>query len=206
MMVLDEENIKKARITQLLICLNIIAFISVYLFSENDELFYFFAQFNRKVIEQYEVWRIFTSIFLHQTWFHLISNMIILYLYGSLIEKNYKTYEYILIYVTSGLIGNLFSLILFPLDTISVGASGAIFGLIGSALVLAMKSSDLVVLIIGLLYLIYFLVVGFQPGINVWAHVFGLLGGIFISYSINKINNRIKTDEIDPSEEEKLKP
>ena len=189
-MALDEEDIKKARITQLLVFLNIIMFISVYLFSEDDELFYFFAQFNRKVIEQYEIWRIFTSIFLHQTWFHLISNLIILYLYGSLIERNYKSYEYLLIYVASGLIGNLFSLFLFPLDTISVGASGAIFGLIGSAFILAARSNDRVVLIIGLLYVIYFLVVGFQPGINVWAHIFGLLGGMIISYSLNKIKKK----------------
>ena len=201
----DEEYIKKARITQFLVFLNIIMFISVYLFSKNDELFYFFALYNRRVIEQHEIWRIFTSIFLHQTWFHLISNMIILYLYGSLIERHYKSYEFLLIYIASGLIGNLFSLILFPLDTISAGASGAIFGLIGTAFVLAARSNDRVVLIIGLLYLIYFLIVGFQPGINVWAHIFGLLGGIAISYALNKINDKIRSDEIAPSEEE-LKP
>ena len=201
-MALDEEGIKKARITQFLICLNIIAFVSVYLFSEDDGLFLFFAQFNRKVIEQFEIWRIFTSIFLHQTWFHLISNMIILYLYGSLIEKNYKAYEYILIYITSGLIGNLFSIILFPPDTISVGASGAIFGLIGSTFVLVGRNNDRVVLIIGLLYLIYFLAVGFQPGINVWAHIFGLLGGIVVSYSLNRLNDKKRSEEIELSEED----
>jgi len=199
MMALDEETIKKARITQFLVFLNIIVFISVYLFSKDDELFLFFAQFNRKVIEQFEIWRIFTSIFLHQTWFHLLTNMIILYLYGSLIERNYKSYEYLLIYFSSGLIGNIFSLILFPLDTISVGASGAIFGLIGATFVLVGRNNDRAVLIIGLLYLIYFLAVGFQPGINVWAHIFGLLGGIVISYSLNKLNNKMRSKKAESS-------
>ncbi len=187
MIALEENGIRKALITQIFIILNVLAFISSYFFSQ--EYVFFLAQINRNVIEQGEIWRVFTSMFLHDNWFHLTSNMIILYLYGSIIEKNYKKYEYVLIYLVSGLIGNAFSLFLFPLDILSMGASGAIFGLIGAACVLVGRNNYRVFLVLGILYIIYFAIVAFSPEVNVWAHFFGLFGGLAIGFSLKKYNN-----------------
>ncbi|MCK4687975.1 MAG: rhomboid family intramembrane serine protease, partial [Candidatus Lokiarchaeota archaeon] len=79
------------------------------------------------------------------------------------------------------LIGNLFSLILLPLDSISLGASGAIFGLIGAVLVL-MVTEDRSLLFLALLYVLFFIASSLTPDINLWAHLFGLLGGVFLGY------------------------
>ncbi|MFX1386867.1 MAG: rhomboid family intramembrane serine protease, partial [Promethearchaeota archaeon] len=69
---------------------------------------------------------------------HIFSNMIALLLFGATVETNNnitKT-QFLIIYFFSGLIGNIFSLLLLPLDSISLGASGAIFGLIGVAFII----------------------------------------------------------------------
>ncbi|MBD3353780.1 MAG: rhomboid family intramembrane serine protease [Candidatus Lokiarchaeota archaeon] len=63
----------------------------------------------------------------------------------------------------------------------SLGASGAIFGLIGAAfLVIITQARPL--LIFAIAYILYFLVGSFSPGINLWAHLFGLMGGILLGY------------------------
>ena len=135
-----------------------------------------------KILKNYEYWRLFTSMFLHADVFHIFSNMIALLLFGAAVENNYTKFEYLIIYFISGLIGNLFSLFLLPLNTISLGASGAIFGLIGAAFILFAIDGDKFLLFLGLFYLAYFIFSSFAPGINLWAHLFGLIGGIFFGY------------------------
>ena len=71
----------------------------------------------------------------------------------------------------------LFSLILLPINSLSLGASGCIFGLLGAAFILLARE-DQSLLLLGLLYIGYFLYSSLAPGINLWAHLFGLLGGI----------------------------
>ena len=108
--------------------------------------------------------------------------MIALLLFGSAVENNYSKLQYLIIYFISGLIGNLFSLILLPLNVISLGASGAIFGLIGAAFVLFAGDGDRSLILLGLFYLFFFIIASLAPGINIWAHLFGLMGGILFGY------------------------
>jgi rhomboid protease GluP len=119
--------------------------------------------------------------------------MFTLLLYGSLVEKFFKRYEYLLIYFFSGFLGNLFTLMLYPPNSLSVGASGAIFGLLGAAFVLVARSNERTVLVLAIIYLVYFLVASFQPGINAWAHLFGLIGGLLFGYLFNQ--KRYRTSE-----------
>lgn len=181
MMILDAENLKDAKITFLLIFINVFCYITFNLILTED--FILLVQINRNIIEDHEIWRIFTPIFLHIDIIHLFSNMIGLLLFGATIENSrvYSKIEYIFIYFLSGLIGNLFSLILLPLDSISLGASGAIFGLIGAVLVL-MVTEDRSLLFLALLYVLFFIASSLTPDINLWAHLFGLLGGVFLGY------------------------
>jgi len=179
-MVLDAENFKEAKVTLLLISVNIICYIVLNLILDVEFLL-LFAQINSKVIEDLELWRLITSIFLHADAIHLFSNMVALLIFGAAIENNFPRYQYIIIYFISGLIGNLFSLVLLPLYVISLGASGAIFGLIGATFIFFVREEPSLIGI-SIIYIFYFIIMSFQPGINYWAHIFGLAGGVLFGY------------------------
>ncbi|MFX1380145.1 MAG: rhomboid family intramembrane serine protease [Promethearchaeota archaeon] len=181
MMVLDVENLKDAKITLTLIFINIFLFIFTYF--APPEVFLTLVQDNKRVFENFEVWRLFTSIFIHADPMHLFSNMIALLLFGATVETNsYITrLQYLVIYFISGLIGNVFSLLLIPINIISLGASGAIFGLIGAAFIIV-ATDYRPLLFLALFYVGFFILTSFSPGINYWAHIFGLLGGILFGY------------------------
>jgi len=181
MYVLDADSLKKAKITQALIIINCISFI-VFNILLPLEFILQLVQINSKILQDLEYYRLITSMFLHADIMHIFSNMIALLLFGTAVESNYSKLEYLIIYFISGLIGNLFSLILLPPEVISLGASGAIFGLIGAAFVLFMVDGDRTLIFLGVFYLFYFIIASLAPGINLWAHLFGLVGGFLFGY------------------------
>jgi len=191
MFVLEASNFKEARITIFLISINALLYFFFSLAFE--DLFYQLVQINRKIIVELEVWRLFTSMFLHGDVMHLFSNMIALLLFGTYVELNFSKFEFLLIYFLSGLIGSLFSLFLLPFDVISLGASGAIFGLIGATLSLVIVERDTPLIMLGLFYVFYFLVSSFSPGINYFAHIFGLLGGFLMGYVLKRKKKSLET-------------
>ncbi|NVM43309.1 MAG: rhomboid family intramembrane serine protease [Candidatus Lokiarchaeota archaeon] len=180
MFILDASNIKKARITIFLISINTLLFL-FFSFAFED-VFYLLVQINSKIINDLEVWRLFTSMFLHGNAFHLFSNMVSLLIFGAYVERSFFKYQFIIIYFTSGLIGSFFSMLFLPLNTISLGASGAIFGLIGAAFSILIIQRDTPLIFLGLMYVFYFVFSSFAPGINYFAHIFGLLGGFLMGY------------------------
>lgn len=126
--------------------------------------------------------RILTSIFLHAGLIHYLMNAYALILLGKQVENFYGHLKTLIIFIFSGVVGNLLSLILMADNAISVGASGAIFGLMGALLYFAinqrtymaeaLKKEILPVTIINLL-------LGFMvTGINMYAHIGGLIGGM----------------------------
>lgn len=186
MLVIDEESIKKARITLVLITINVMAYFIINVGLGQDYVI-LLSQINVNVYEG-EVYRLFTAIFLHADLLHLFNNMIFLFLFGIGIESNYRRIEYIVIYFMSGFIGNLFSLFLLPLNVISLGASGCVFGLIGAA-IMSYVRYDKRAILFGAIYLIFFLFQSIGPEINIWAHLFGGLFGLLFGYLINKNKN-----------------
>lgn len=186
MLVIDEESIKKARITLVLITINVMAYFIINVGLGQDYVI-LLSQINVNVYEG-EVYRLFTAIFLHADLLHLFNNMIFLFLFGIGIESNYRRIEYIVIYFMSGFIGNLFSLFLLPLNVISLGASGCVFGLIGAA-IMSYVRYDKSAILFGAIYLMFFLFQSIGPEINIWAHLFGGLFGLLFGYLINKNKN-----------------
>ena len=135
-----------------------------------------------------ELFRLFTCIFLHVGILHLFCNMYSLYIVGPQIESFYGKLKYIFIFLFSGICGSILSLAFASEDMVSVGASGAIFGLLGSALYFgshyrvylgnALKSQLIPVIILNLL-------IGFMStGIDNFAHIGGLIGGVFASMAV----------------------
>lgn len=177
---LNEESFKRARMTHIFITVNIVCFI-LFNFILSEDLFFQLAQYNRAVIETNAWWQLFTCMFLHANISHLVSNMIALVFYGTAIENYFSKIQYLIIYFGSGLIGSLFTLILNPLDTIALGASGAIFGLLGAVFYVVIKTDRNFMLWAGI-YLVIFVYNSFQPGIGTWAHIFGLISGLFFGY------------------------
>jgi rhomboid protease GluP len=119
-------------------------------------------------------WQLFTAMFVHFVVFHIGFNMIALYYFGRLNEISYSRGEYLTIYVGAGLLGNVLSLVLIPLDIQTGGASGAIFGLVGSY---AARNHSAPNIALALVYAAFIFIASSGPGVNIYAHLFGIVGG-----------------------------
>ena len=141
-----------------------------------------------------EIWRLVTHMFLHIGIFHLFFNMYSLYYVGTRVEDFYGKWKYLLIYFISGISGGLLSIAMHDENVISVGASGAIFGLFGALLCFGYNYRGYIGSMIKsqiLPIVIYNLLLGFFiPGVDMWGHIGGLLGGIIVSNLVGTIENK----------------
>jgi rhomboid protease GluP len=134
-------------------------------------------------------WRIFASMFIHLNIVHLAFNMLFLYLAGCTVERMVGPAHFLLLYLFSGITGNMLSLFWDPV-MVSAGASGAIFGVYGSLLAFLLREGkwlarDVLKAMRG--NAVGFIVANLwfglvHPGVANSAHIGGLLGGIGIGY------------------------
>lgn len=193
---MELENSKKPfRVANILLALNIGIFILVFLNDPSlstNTLVQFGAKYNFKIVEG-EYWRLFTSMFLHGSIPHLLFNMMALNVFSRDLEIIFGKKKFLAIYFIGGLLGSIGSFVFN--DSVGVGASGAIFGLLGANLYLfsinpeaykKIYGSDILVLVgINLIY-------GFMtPNIDNAAHLCGLIGGYFTTWSIGMVNEHI---------------
>lgn len=139
-------NFKKYKVTYTVIILNILVYLIEIIKSRNliDINIYTLIQMGAKVnilINRGEIYRLITSTFLHGGIMHILFNMSALNIIGKEVEYIYGSKKYILIYILSALSGSLFSYLFNP-NSVSVGASGAIFGLLGAMLVFGLKEKN----------------------------------------------------------------
>ena len=130
-----------------------------------------------------EWYRLISSMFLHFNFEHILMNMLSLFIFGKIVESIIGSWRMLIIYIISGLYGNFVSLS-FNTTTISVGASGTIFGLIGSIFVIMYLSKNfnkkmIGQLLIALVVLIVFSL--FMSNINIMAHLGGFISGVLIT-------------------------
>lgn len=132
---------------------------------------------SRSAIADGEYWRIVTAGFLHAGFFHLLFNMLSLWILGSILEPAIGRLRFALIYFVSLLCGSFGALLLEP-DGLTVGASGAIFGLMAAAAVYA-RNRGLSLMESGLgIWIVLNLVITFTvPNISIGGHIGGLIGG-----------------------------
>lgn len=143
-------------------------------------------------------WRLVTSGFLHAGLFHLLVNMYALYVLGGMLEPGVGRLRFGLIYFVSLLAGSFGALLISP-DSVTVGASGAIFGLMGAAFVL-MRSRGVnpmdsglgvfIVLNLGITFLI--------PGISIGGHLGGLVGGGLAALLLFELRQRVRVPSAVP--------
>lgn len=176
-------------ITPILINLNLIIFI-IMVFSG-----FGFISFKAKVLLEWganfkpfvtegQWWRLLTSVFLHGGVMHLFSNMIGLWIVGIFLEPVLGKTKYLLIYLSTGIFASLAS-IWWNEATVSVGASGAIFGLYGLFIALLLlkvfpPQLSKTFLTFTLIFVGYNLLMGLMGGIDNAAHIGGLLSGFII--------------------------
>ncbi len=189
---------KKPIITYALIVINVMIYLLTLTYGPDKFQLYFSN--NYSFVRDGQIYRLLTSMFLHVDFFHILFNMYALFILGPQVEKYYGKLRFILIYLISGLLGSVFSCVFGGEFTISYGASGAIFGLFGSILYFTyyyratlqglLRSSLMPTLLFNLL-------IGFMiPGIDVWCHIGGLIGGVLISMGIGLGDLSKKQDRI----------
>lgn len=171
---------KKPVVTYVLIAINIIIFAVGLLLNLSDDFINLFANYG-PLVTSGQYYRLFTSMFLHGNVLHIAFNMYALYLLGTQAEGFFGKTKFLIIYILSGLSGSLLSILLNQV-AVSVGASGAIFGILGALLYFGynyrvylgntLVREILPVIMINLL-------LGFMmTGVDNFAHIGGLVAGI----------------------------
>lgn len=153
--------------------------------------FWFKATFSgvNLYVTEGEYWRLVTPIFMHGGFTHVLFNSFSLVLFAPALERLLGKGKFILVYLVSGILANVATLLLEPLTYVHVGSSGAIFGLFGYYIsiilfrkhMLSQQNSQIILIICALSLIMTFI----QPNINITAHIFGLLGGLLLGAIFN---------------------
>lgn len=177
-------------VTAGIIAINILVYF-IDLFSGNHVLLergMFFSSPDQNHYSLSEPWRYVTAVFLHLGFQHLFFNMFTILIFAPPLERMLGHVRYAVFYLLCGIVGNLFSALAEPV-TAGAGASGAIYGIYGAFLYLAVMKKTMdessrktvyTILIFGLIYSI------FVPGIGIWAHLGGLFAGFVFGYGYDR--------------------
>ena len=174
---------RPSNMTYTLLGLNIFAYIAESVLSGNPiylnpYVLAIMGQQNKLVFSGWW-WQLFTSMFVHANIMHITMNMFFLWLLGIQYERIFGGDSLLYTYILSGLAGNILTLFLLPPWIVSVGASGAIFGIFGALILFNARVTGNIkyYLLYGLLI---FLVNSTVSGVNVFAHLGGMVVGMLI--------------------------
>ena len=185
--------------TAALIVINIAVFFFLSLFGDTEDAAFMFqhgAMYEPTVTQGHEFYRIFTSMFLHFGISHLVNNMVLLGALGWNLELEIGKIRLLIIYLISGIGGNLLSLymeIATETYAVSAGASGAIFGLMGALFYVVAANrgrlgrlSGRGMLVMVMLSLYFGLT---SSGVDNWAHIGGLISGFVMAVILYRGKN-----------------
>ena len=184
--VADVFSPKKPVVTYALILINVFMFLFPLINGTSEEFYNLFASYG-PFVKMGDYYRLISAAFMHANIAHLIFNMYALWIIGMQLESFIGKWRYLVVYLFSAISGSLLSVIVTP-DAVSVGASGAIFGLLGALLYFGyhyrvylgtvIKSQIIPLIVINLL-------LGFMvPGIDNAAHIGGLIGGALMMIGV----------------------
>ncbi len=140
-------------------------------------------------------WTLVTPIFLHGSFFHLFLNMFVLWMFGVYLEKKIGSQKFLILYFAAGILGNIGYAITASNPLIpGLGASGAIFGILGTLAILEPNLMIFVWMVPMPLWIAAFLFIIFELGMSFaggdmiahWAHLFGLFFGFVYGYYLRK--------------------
>ena len=177
---------KKYPVTSILLILTTLVFVGMLIlrgfsYAEAQTVFEFGAVFSPTIIMYpTQIWRLFSAIFVHIGLEHFVVNAVTLYFIGRQAEDIFGSRNFFLLYMMSGLMGNIFVFFFSP-DTLSAGASTALFGLFASIVTLHYVVRDSYIQQLGQSYMtliVVNIIFSFMPGISLAGHLGGLIGGI----------------------------
>ena len=176
---------QKYKTTYILIALNIIFYIYGAIMGGNvfvtgSNVTQILGQYNLLVLDYGYYYQLFTSMFIHASIIHLGSNLLFLLIFGLRAEEMFSLPEYLSIYFIGGLTGNLLTL-LYGAHYLSVGASGAIFALLGACIIYDRKSTQQSI-ISALAFAFIIFIINIGANVNMLAHLGGLIFGLFAGY------------------------
>jgi membrane associated rhomboid family serine protease len=178
--------------TYVLLAINVLVFFAV----QSSERAYADLVLYGPLVGDGEWWRLLSSGFLHTRLFHVGLNLLALYWLGRMIEPALGHARFVAIYLVSLLTGSLGVLLLDPTSP-TLGASGAVYGLLGAAIVMARnRNIDLIqsglLPILGLNLAFTF----FIPGISIGGHLGGLAGGLLATYAVEELARRRRSSMV----------
>lgn len=188
---------KTPYVTYTLIAINVLIYFISILFGKYDDIVNTFCLYG-PLVRLGDYYRLFTSMFLHADIIHLFFNCYSLYVVGTQVESFMGKGKFIFIYLFSGILGGFLSIAMS--NYASIGASGAIFGLLGSLLYFGyhyrvylgnvLKNQIIPLIIVNLIY-------GFMvPGIDNFAHIGGLIGGVMATSVVGVKYKSSKSEQI----------
>lgn len=196
---------KKILITYILMGINIGMFFLTYLIyfiTKGNVDLYNLLSVNTSAVKSGEIYRLITGTFMHAgplyLPIHLFFNMYALYIIGTQVENFIGRYRYLIIYLGSAIMGSLLSCVILHGD--SIGASGAIFGLMGSLVYFGyhyrvyfgnILKTQIIPLIIFNLFLGFYL-----SGVDNFAHIGGLIGGVLLTMAVGLKHKSQKSEQI----------
>ncbi len=181
----------RAPVTFVLVAINVVVFFALSLFGRTEDGAYMIqhgAVYLPLMESTGEFYQLFTSMFLHFGFQHLMNNMLMLLVMGIVLEPELGSVKYLILYIVSGLGGNLLSAgfeIMTDDFSVSAGASGAIFGVVGGLIYLAILGRGRIGNLTerGLIFLvlmnIYYGVT--SAGVDNMAHIGGLIVGFIMA-------------------------
>jgi membrane associated rhomboid family serine protease len=187
----------RAPATPTLIGLNVLVFLAVMLLggglvTPHAEVMIRFGTDYTPLVMSGQWWRFLTSVFLHFGFEHLAFNMLALWVFGVLAERLFGTSRYLLIYLFAGVAGSLTSFLWHPFVN-GAGASGAIFGVLGSLLAFFLKGEQGVPKSVltaqrnsAAIYIAYSLLNGARAGVDNAAHLGGLVAGLSLGFLLSR--------------------
>ena len=196
---METDNILKPKVpvvTYVLMGMIILLFLIIQTSDQNLVILKYGLQ--RDLVKMGEFYRLITSEFIHVDITHIIANAYSLFITGRLVESYFEKKKFIIIYFFSAITASLLSICMS--ESFSIGASGAIFGLLGSLLyfgfhyrvyfgnVLIRQIVPIIVLNLGIGFIV--------PGIDNFAHIGGLIGGYLISRGLGVNSKDRKSDKI----------
>lgn len=193
----------KTKMTRILIIINLAVFLLM-TFSGGTESIDNLVRFNAMVkplVYHGQWWRVFCAQFIHIGFFHILMNMYFLNEIGPIFERLYGPRNFLIIYLASGVIGNLFTYAFGSPNTVSAGASTSLYGLLGLAIgmIFAYKNDEVLrsfgasfvsIVVINLIYSLL------MPRVGVLGHLGGFIGGVVLAGIFPIVNRELSKSRV----------
>lgn len=183
---LRNENFKQYTnaypVVSILLAINLIVFIITLVPGIGDTVFNAGISVNGWILDG-EWWRLITAMFLHGGFMHVLMNMFSLFVFSPELEKFVGTWKFLSIYLLSGIMGGILTLLTQDAYYASVGASGAIFGVFGAYGAILLRYRHMVPQlrqVILPIIVISIIMTFLSSNINITAHLGGMLTGFVI--------------------------